>query len=43
VPETSPLPAEPEEEEEEDPQVDEFVANFIVTPKSVINVADKVG
>lgn len=41
VPETLPLPVEPEEEE--DPQADEFVSNVVVTPKSMIEIADEVG
>lgn len=41
MPETSPLPAEPEEED--GPQVDNFVNNVVVTPRSVIEIADEVG
>lgn len=41
VPETSPLPAQPEEEE--DPHPDDSVSDIVVTPKSVIEIADSVG
>lgn len=39
--ETSPLP--PESEDVEDPHAKDFIANVIVTPKSILDVADKVG